>query len=213
MTKATSIVAFLQERASERQGKPSISDILGVANSPREALALISIAHPNATEEEVRAAVEERVEILRREGKAAEAEARAMRYVDSLVARDRQHTEETTLGETLQRLANQGDRGAEAILLHLNNPVRRAEEVWLDQAVALDPYWNKIGAGRYHCKQGALHDTPEKLLAAYLEKRGEAAFDDLPSGLKRAVLEILEQANIGQMVAGHSPVSGRASRN
>ncbi len=36
-----------------------------------------------------------------------------------------------------------------------------------DEAVEVDPFWSKTEDGRYRCKKGALHDTPEKLVAAY----------------------------------------------
>ena len=201
MTEALEV--FPQHAATEQRGRLSIADILERAPNADQALVLVKLAHPNATSEEVAAAVKERVRSLRQTGETLRAEADAMERVESVVARDGQRTDGTPLGESLKRLVAQGDKEAAAIMEHLNHPVRLAEAIWLDRAVALDPYWERTGEGRYRRKKGALHDTPEKLITAYLDRRQEAAFDDLPADLRKEVRELLARATIEQMVTEH----------
>ncbi len=91
----------------------------------------------------------------------------SMERVEAVVARDADRDNETELGESLDRLAGQGDRDAAVLLAEIDSPERR--EFWrlFDAAVEVDPFWSKTEDGRYRCKKGALHDTPEKLVAAY----------------------------------------------
>ena len=95
-------------------------------------------------------------------------EADAIERVEAVVARNADQDDKTPLGESLERLAGRGDHDEAALLAEINSPEQR--EFWrifFDEAVELDPFWSKTADGRYRCKRGAVHDTPEKLVAAY----------------------------------------------
>ena len=128
---------------------------------------LLGAAFPKATTAEVRQAIADHIHSLNEEAAELLGEADAMERVETVVARDADQDDKTPLGESLKRLAGRGDRDAAALLAEIDSPERREFERLFEEAVEVDPYWQKTGDGRYRCKKGAVHSTPEKLVAAY----------------------------------------------
>ena len=58
------------------------------------------------------------------------------------------------------------------LLEQLTGPDQQAFDKVFDLAVADNPYGSKDNDGRYHCKAGATHLTPQELVAAYLRNHG-----------------------------------------
>ena len=174
-------VAFPQDRAtgSARRGKLTMIEVIEAARSPEEMMALLAAAFPKSAMGEVRQAILSRVQSLTEEAAKAGREADALERVEAVVARDTDRDDETELGESLERLANQGDHDAAAILAEIDSPDQK--EFWrlFDEAVEIDPFWSKTDNGRYRCKKGAVHDTPEKLVEAYKRNRRRNGFRDL----------------------------------
>ncbi len=126
-----------------------------------------------------------------------------MLRVEEIVSRDSERTANTPLGESLDRLAAQGDEEAAAVLSHIRSPWQRAREFWLDRAVERDPYWTKTDRG-YKVRPGARYSDPEELIDAYVIQRGEhEALKELPDELLKAVSEDLARAEIERMVTEH----------
>jgi len=142
-------------------------EVIEAARTPEEMLSLLAAAFPKATMGEVQQAIQSRAHSLREEAEKARREADALERVETVAARDTDRDDETELGQSLERLAGQGDRDAAALLAEIDSPDQK--EFWrlFDEAVEIDPFWSKTGDGRYHCKKGAVHDAPEKLVAAY----------------------------------------------
>ena len=151
-------------------------EVIEGAWSPEEMMSLLAAAFPKSTMGEVRQAILSRVQSLTEEAAKAGREADALERVEAVVARDADQDDETTLGESLERLVSQGDRDAAATLAEIDSPEQK--EFWrlFEEAVEVDPYWQKRDDGRYACKRGALHDTPKKLVAAFKRNRRKAGF-------------------------------------
>ncbi len=196
---------FPQAAATSKpgKGKPSIAQLLDQAETREQALALVKTAYPEATQEEISAAIDEHCTKLRAEGDRLTGEAEVMQRVKEIVSRDSERTATTPLGESLERLAAQGDEEAAAVLSHIRSPWQRAREFWLDRAVERDPYWTKTDRG-YKVRPGARYSDPEELIDAYVIQRGEhEALKELPDELLKAVSEDLARAEIERMVTEH----------
>ena len=196
---------FPQAAATSKpgKGKPSITALLDQAETREQALALVKTAYPEATQEEISAAIDEHCTKLRAEGDRLTGEAEVMQRVKEIVSRDSERTATTPLGESLERLAAQGDEEAAAVLSHIRSPWQRAREFWLDRAVERDPYWTKTDRG-YKVRPGARYSDPEELIDAYVIQRGEhEALKELPDELLKAVSEDLARAEIERMVTEH----------
>ena len=172
---------FPQDRTtgSKPNRKVTMIEVIEGARSPEEMLSLLAAAFPKATMGEVKQAIQSRAHSLREEAEKARREADAMERVEVVVAQDVDRDDKTPLGESLKRLACRGDRDAAALLAELNTPERREFERLFEEAVEADPYWQKRDDGRYICKKGALHDTPEKLVEAYKRNRRKDGFREL----------------------------------
>ena len=162
-------VVFPQNRAtgSARRAKATMIEVIEGARTPEEMLSLLAAAFPKATMGEVQQAIMSQVQKCTKEAAKNQGELEAMERVEAVVARDADRDDKTELGESFERLASQGDRDAAAILAEIDGPDRR--EFWrlFDEAAEVDPFWSKTEVGRYRCKKGAVHDTPEKLVEAY----------------------------------------------
>jgi hypothetical protein len=196
---------FPQAAATSKpgKGKPSIAQLLDQAETREQALALVRTAYPDATQDEIAAAIEEHCAGLRAEGDRLTGEAEAMLRVEEIVSRDSERTANTPLGESLERLAAQGDEEAAAVLSRISSPWQRAREFWLDRAVERDPYWTKTDRG-YKVRPGARYSDPEELIDAYVIQRGEKeALLELPDDLMREVSHALASAEIARNVREH----------
>ena len=161
------IETFPQDQTTTRRRPASMAEIIEAARTPEEMWGLLMVAFPKATVAEVRQAIADHIHSLNEEAAELLGEADAMERVEAVVAQDADRDIETTLGESLERLAGQGDRDAAALLAEIDSPERREFSRLFDEAVEVDPFWSKTEDGRYRCKKGALHDTPAKLVAAY----------------------------------------------
>lgn len=161
------IKSFPQDEATQRRGKLTMTQVIEGARTPEEMLSLLAAAFPKATMGEVQQAIRSQIEGLTEEVAKNRGELGAMQRVETVADRDADRNDKTTLGQSLERLARQGDRDAAAILAEIDSPDQK--EFWriFDAAVEVDPFWHKTDDGRYRCKKGAVHDTPEKLVAAY----------------------------------------------
>ena len=63
----------------------------------------------------------------------------------------------------------------------------------MEKAVDSDPYWERTGEGRWTALDGAIHETPEALIRAYVMSRGVKIADDLPDDLKPYVDDYLRE--------------------
>ncbi len=167
----TNIKVFPQDQTTPRRRPASMAEVIEAARSPEEMWSLLGAAFPKATMAEVRQAIEDHIHSLRAESAKLRGEADAMERVEAVVAQDEDQDAETPLGESLERLAGRGDRDAAALLTEIDSPERREFSRLFDEAVEVDPFWSKTGDGRYRCKKGAVHDTPEKLVEAYKAAR------------------------------------------
>ena len=158
---------FPQDEVTHRRGALTMIDVIEGARTPEEMLSLLAAAFPKATMGEVQQAIMSQIQKCTEEAAKNQGELDAMKRVEAVVARDTDRDDETELGESLERLADAGDRDAATILAEIDSPEQR--EFWrlFDAAVEIDPFWSRSGDGRYRCKKGAVHDTPEKLVAAY----------------------------------------------
>ena len=93
-------------------------------------------------------------------------ELRALKRLRSVISRDREATDDTTTGESLRRLAKQGDMQAALLLEEINRPQNRIDELLLAEAIKFDPHWQKLPDGRYRRRSGGAYKTPEELVAA-----------------------------------------------
>lgn len=161
------VKTFPQDEVTQQRGKLTMIEVIEGARSPEEMLSLLVAAFPKATMVEVQQAIKSQIEKCTKEAAKNRNELAAMERVEAVVARDADRGDETELGESLERLARQGDRDAAAILAEIDGPDQK--EFWrlFDEAVEIDPFWSKTDDGCYRCKKGAVHDTPEKLVAAY----------------------------------------------
>ena len=173
------VETFPQNEVTPQRGKLTMIDVIEAARTPEEMLSLLVAAFPKATMGEVKQVIADQIQRLTEEAAKNQGEADAMESVEAVVARDADQDDETELGESLDRLANAGDCDAAALLAEIDSPERR--EFWrlFEEAVEADPYWSKRDDGRYACKKGALHDTPEKLVAAYTRNRRKDGFREL----------------------------------
>ncbi len=163
----TETLEFPQEAATAPKGKPTIGQLLDQAETPEQGLALVATAYRGLSCEEFEAAIDEHCAGLRAEGDRLTGESEAMQKVEEIVARDSERTADTPLGESLERLAAQGDEEAAAVLSQIRSPWQRAREFWLDRAVERDPYWSKTARG-YKVRPGARYSDPEELIDAYV---------------------------------------------
>ena len=156
-----------QEEATRRRGELTMIDVIEGARTPEEMMLLLAAAFPKATIGEVRKVIADQIHSLTEEAAKARRGTGAMERVEAVAARDADQDDKTPLGESLDRLADAGDRDAAVLLAEIDSPEQR--EFWrlFDAAVEIDPFWSRTGDGRYRCKKGAVHDTPEKLVAAY----------------------------------------------
>ena len=156
-----------QDEVTRRRGKLTMIEVIEGARTPEEMTLLLMAAFPKATIGEVRQTIADQIHRLTAEAAKARREVGALEHAEAVVARDADRDDETELGESLERLASQGDRDAAVLLAEIDSPDQK--EFWrlFDEAVEIDPYWSKRDDGRYRCKRGAVHDTPEKLVAAY----------------------------------------------
>ena len=199
----TETLEFPQEAATMPKGKPTVAQLLDRAETAEQGLALIRVAYPGLTREEIESAIAEHCAGLRAEGDRLTGEAEAMQRVEGIVTRDSERAADTPLGESLERLAAQGDQEAAAVLSQIRSPWQRAREFWLDRAVERDPYWSKTDRG-YKVRPGARYSDPEELIDAYVIQRGEEeALKELPEELLKAVSEDLARAEIERMVTEH----------
>ena len=161
------VKTFPQGEVTRRRGEPTMIEVIEAARGPEEMMSLLAAAFPKATMGEVRQIVADQIHSLAGATMKARREIGALERVEAVVAQDTARGDETKLGESLERLAARGDRDAAALLAEIDSPEQR--EFWrlFDEAVENDPYWSKKDDGRYISKKGALHDTPEKLVAAY----------------------------------------------
>lgn len=161
------VTPFPQDEATRRRGKPTMLQVIEGARTPEEMLPLLAAAFPKATMGEVRQVIADQIQKYAEEAVKNQGELDAMQRVETAAARDADRDDKTTLGESLKRLASQGDRDAAVLLAEIDSPDHK--EFWrlFDEAVEIDPFWSKTDDGRYHCKNGAVHDTPEKLVAAH----------------------------------------------
>ena len=78
-------------------------------------------------------------------------------------------------GETLEIIAAGDDKTraaqAKVYLDQFNSPEAKEFDRNFEAAVALDPYWRKKGNG-FVVSKGAVHQTPEQLVAAYRRNAG-----------------------------------------
>ena len=158
---------FPQDEVTQRRGELTMIEVIEGARTPEEMMSLLAAAFPRSTMGEVRQVIADQIQSLNEEAAKARREIGAMERVEAVVAHDVDRDDQTPLGESLERLAGRGDRDAAVLLAELNSPERREFERLFDAAVEVDPFWSKTGDGRYRCKKGAVHDTPEKLVAAY----------------------------------------------
>lgn len=174
-------VAFPQDRVtgSARKGKLTMVGVIEGARTPEEMMSLLAAAFPKATMGEVRQVIADQIQSLTEEAAKNQGELDAMKRVEAVVARDAGRDDKTELGESLERLANAGDRDAAVLLAEIDSPDQK--EFWrlFEEAVKADPYWSKKADGRFACKRGALHDTPEKLVAAFKRNRRKDGFRQL----------------------------------
>ncbi len=161
------IQTFPQDEVTNRRGQPTMAQVIDGARSPEEMMSLLAAAFPKATMGEVQQAIMAQIQKITEEVSKNQGDLAAMEHVKAVVARDVEGGDKTKLGESLERLAIQGDRDAAAILAEIDNPDQK--EFWrlFDEAVEIDPFWSKTEGGGHQCKKGAVHDTPEKLVAAY----------------------------------------------
>ena len=161
------VETFPQDEATRRRGKLTMIEVIEGARTPEEMLSLLVAAFPKATMGEVQQAIKSQIQKCTEEAAKNQGELDAMKRIEAVVARDAGRDDKTELGESLERLADAGDRDAAAILAEIDSPDQK--EFWrlFDEAVEVDAFWTKTDDGRYHCKKGAVHDTPEKLVAAY----------------------------------------------
>ena len=164
---SSDIQAFPQDEATWRHGEVTMLDVIEGARTPEEMMLLLAAAFPKATMGEVRQAIMSQIQKCTDEAAKNQGELDAMKRVEAVVARDTERDDETELGESLERLADAGDRDAAAILAEIDSPDQK--EFWrlFDEAVEVNSFWTKTDDGRYRCKKGAVHDTPEKLVTAY----------------------------------------------
>ena len=172
---------FPQDRTtgSKPNRKVTMIEVIEAARTPEEMLSLLAAAFPTATMGEARQVITDQIQSLTEEVAKAGREADALERVEAVVARDADQDDQTTLGESLERLAARGHRDAAALLAELNSPERREFERLFEEAVEIDPYWSKRDDGRYACKKGAIHDTPEKLVEAFKRNRRKDGFRQL----------------------------------
>ena len=161
------VETFPQDAVTRRRGAMTMIGVIEGARTPEEMMSLLAAAFPKATMGEVKQAIESQVQRFTEEIARNQGEIGAMKRVEAAVVRDADQDDETPLKESLERLAGRGDRDAASLLAEIDSPDQR--EFWhlFDEAIQIDPYWSKTGDGRYRCKKGAVHDTPEKLVAAY----------------------------------------------
>ena len=168
---------------SVKPAKTTPADIVRDAESPEQALALLSLAFPNMAVAQLIALLEQ----AQREGKeqlaAFEAETRAMEAIGDLVGPVMQAHPNMRVSEALEVLAGEGSEQAAALLAQLDGPEARLHDLLLAKAVECDPYWSKTEDGGYRVRAGATHKTPEALVAAYIESRGDHIADDVPADL------------------------------
>ena len=97
--------------------------------------------------------------------------------------------DDLTVGEAMQALADSGDETA-AAFLKSRLPEIRFQEALMELAVERDPFWEKDGH-TYVRKEGATHEEPEELIAAFLESHGDELVELLPEDIKEWAVEEL----------------------
>ncbi len=161
------VKTFPQDEATRQRGELTMIEVIEGARTPEEMMPLLAAAFPRSTMGEVRQVIADQIQSLNEEAAKARRGTGAMERVEAVAARDADQDDKTPLGESLKRLAGRGDRDAAVLLAELNSPERREFERLFEEAVEVDPFWTRTDDGRYRCKKGAVHDTPEKLVAAY----------------------------------------------
>lgn len=177
------IARFPRHAAGKRHGKPTIDEILGEATTPDEALRLLMSDHPEATVDDLGNAVERhpgrcQLKLGQRAKPAA-----TMGRIPEVLERDGELTDETSLTESLARLAAAGDEQAQLLLEQLGGPEARLKAAILDLAIDHDPLWERLPDGRFRPLPGAAHKTPEALTAAFVEVQGARLLELLPEDL------------------------------
>ena len=112
------------------------------------------------------------VERLRSDAEAFAEEADVLEHTEQ-VAKRAGDPEGTPIGESLRKLAIAGDEDAKAILQQMSTPERQIFTETMFRAAAADPEWTVRDDNALTMKRGARHDTPEKLVAAYLKEQGD----------------------------------------
>jgi hypothetical protein len=78
-------------------------------------------------------------------------------------------------------------------------------EILLDEAVKFDPYWSKEADGRYRTHPGSPYDTPEELVAAFLDAAGDDIMEmlskDTQERLVRSIVRVELYQEINKRVA------------
>lgn len=81
-------------------------------------------------------------------------------------------TPDATVQSALTELVAEGNEMAIKYLAFFNSPKTLENYRLLDLAVEEDPYWEKVGKGQYRSLPGAVHNSPNELLAAYKRNHG-----------------------------------------
>ena len=99
------VQTFPQDEVTRRRGELTMIEVIEGARSPEEMMSLLAAAFPKATMGEVRQAIQSRAHSLREEAEKARREAGTLERVEAVAAQDADRGDETSLGESLTRLA------------------------------------------------------------------------------------------------------------
>ncbi len=159
-------------RAATPSDEERFLEMINSENTKEQKAALITSAFSHLTSEELEALAKRVEAICLRVAEKAQAEAQTSKEIlDLMREAEKIKPGVNTLG-AMTLLAKRGNERAAMYLEQLSGHLE-AQDL-MDRAVAADPYWEKLDDGSYQTLSGAVHETPEALMAAYQRNQGKA---------------------------------------
>lgn len=173
------VETFPQKHVTETK-KPTVRDLFnqGVdrGDSTEVITATICAAYPGITVGELVAVLLSEAEAIQERNSRRVAEADWRNHVMEICEPFKD--DHKTIGDMLKAALAAGDKRAAPILERMHSPENDKIEADLKAAAALDPYWEETTEGEYLIHAGAIHDTAEKLVAAYRANQSSLAESD-----------------------------------
>ena len=165
------VETFPQDRvtAARPQG---LMELIAQGKTPEQMLTLAAAKFPNLLLSDLVAAIRDHCVSLVEQQAQNEREAAFLHEVTELTRPVFHAGEAETLDEALQILADRGNARAADLLQKLDSPEHQEFLRLFEEAVDHDPFWIKEGT-KYRVLPGAVHQTPEALVSAYLRNRSD----------------------------------------